>query len=207
MNSIRILVVDDHAIVRTGLVALLESCAEMDVVGEADDGETAVRKARELKPDIVIMDILMPVKDGIAATREIKATHPETKVLILTTSTVSDELANALAAGADGAITKSTANRTLISAIRDVADGRRVMADEIETIIANDPPSDTLTPRQVEILASIARGLTDRDIAEQLGIRLDGVNGHVRAILKRLHAANRTEAVTIALRKRLIDIR
>ena len=207
MNSIRILVVDDHAIVRTGLVALLESCAEMDVVGEADDGETAVRKARELKPDIVIMDILMPVKDGIAATREIKAAHPETKVLILTTSTVSDELANALAAGADGAITKSTANRTLISAIRGVADGRRVVADEIETIIANDPPSDTLTPRQVEILASIARGLTDRDIAGQLGIRLDGVNGHVRAILKRLHAANRTEAVTIALRKRLIDIR
>ena len=88
-----------------------------------------------------------------------------------------------------------------------MADGRRVVADEIETIIANDPPSDTLTPRQVEILASIARGLTDRDIAGQLGIRLDGVNGHVRAILKRLHAANRTEAVTIALRKRLIDIR
>lgn len=206
MNNLRILIADDHAIVRTGLVALLESCTTMEVVGEADDGEVAVRKARELKPDIVIMDILMPVKDGIAATREIKTVQPDTKVLILTTSTVSDELANALAAGADGVITKSTANRTLISTILRVADGKRVVSSEIEKMIANDPPSDALTPRQVEILASIARGLTDRDIAKELGIRLDGVNGHVRAILKRLHAANRTEAVTIALRKRLIDI-
>lgn len=207
MNNLRILVVDDHAIVRTGLVALLESCADMEVVGEADDGEIAVRMAMELKPDIVIMDILMPVKNGVAATHEIKAVLPETKVLILTTSTVSDELASALAAGADGAISKSTANRTLISAIRGVAKGKHTVADEIETIIANDPPSGTLTPRQIEILASISRGLTDRDIAEQLGIRLDGVNGHVRAILKRLHAANRTEAVTIALRKRLLGTR
>ena len=207
MNNLRILVVDDHAIVRTGLVALLESCADMEVVGEADDGEIAVRMAMELKPDIVIMDILMPVKNGVAATHEIKAVLPETKVLILTTSTVSDELASALAAGADGAISKSTANRTLISAIRGVAKGKHTVADEIETIIANDPPSGTLTPRQIEILASISRGLTDRDIAEQLEIRLDGVNGHVRAILKRLHAANRTEAVTIALRKRLLGTR
>lgn len=206
MSTIRVLVVDDHAIVRTGLIALLESWPEMEVVGEADDGEIAVRKVRELKPDVVVMDILMPIKDGIAATREIKADQSGTKVLILTTSTVSDELANALAAGADGAIPKSTANRTLISTIRRVAEGKRAVANEIEKMIANDPPSDPLTPRQIEILASIARGLTDRDIAKELGIRLDGVNGHVRSILKRLHAANRTEAVSIALRKRLINI-
>ena len=120
MNEITGLIADDHAIVRMGLVALLESDDAIRVVGEADGGAAAVRKALRLRPDVVIMDLLMPEGNGIAATREIKAANPATKVLILTTSTVSDDLARALQAGADGIVTKATANAKLLSAIRAV---------------------------------------------------------------------------------------
>lgn len=206
MNEIRLLIVDDHAIVRTGLVALLESDGHIAVVGEADDGNAALPLVRKLKPDIVIMDILMPGKNGIAATQEIKERRPETKVLILTTSTVSDDLAAALAAGADGAITKSTANATLLSAVKDIAVGKRVISSEIAKLIANDPPVKALTERQRIILEAMAKGKGNKEIAAQLDIQTDSVRQHVIAILQKLGAANRTEAVAIALRKQLLKI-
>lgn len=206
MNEIRLLIVDDHAIVRTGLVALLESDGRVSVVGEADDGNAALALVRKLKPDIVIMDILMPGKDGIAATQEIKEKFPGTKVLILTTSTVSDDLAAALAAGADGAITKSTANATLLSAVRDIAAGKRVISPEISKLIANDPPAKALTERQRIILEAMAQGKANKEIAAQLNIQTDSVRQHVIAILSKLDATNRAEAVAIAMKKRLLKI-
>lgn len=206
MNEIRLLIVDDHAIVRTGLVALLESDGHIAVVGEADDGNAALPLVRKLKPDIVIMDILMPGKNGIAATQEIKERRPETKVLILTTSTVSDDLAAALAAGADGAITKSTANATLLSAVKDIAVGKRVISPEIAKLIANDPPVKALTERQRTILEAMAKGKGNKEIAAQLDIQTDSVRQHVIAILQKLGATNRTGAVAIALRKQLLKI-
>ena len=206
MNEIRLLIVDDHAIVRTGLVALLESDGRVSVVGEADDGNAALALVRKLKPDIVIMDILMPGKDGIASTQEIKEKFPETKVLILTTSTVSDDLAAALAAGADGAITKSTANATLLSAVKDIAAGKRVISPEISKLIANDPPVKALTERQRIILEAMAQGKVNKEIAAQLNIQTDSVRQHVIAILSKLDATNRAEAVAIAMKKRLLKI-
>ena len=206
MSAIRVLIADDHAIVRMGLSALLDAEDDIEVVGEADDGKAAVRAVLKLQPDVVVLDLMMPVMDGIAATREIKSALPSAKVLILTTSTVSDDLAHAIDAGADGAITKSTANAKLLSAIRTVAAGRKFISPEVARLIATDPPAPTLTDRQLDILDGLARGLTNAEIANQLGIATDSVKEHINVVFSKLGAANRAEAVAIALRKQLLKI-
>lgn len=204
MKETTVLIADDHAIVRMGLAALLEPESGIRVIGEADDGDVAIRKAMRNRPDIVIMDIMMPVRDGISATQEIKSRLPHTRVLILTTSTVSDDLSRALEAGADGAITKSNANAQLLTAIRAIAAGKRWVSPEIEKQIATDPPVQKLTERQEQVLSSIVRGLTNADIAHQLGIREDSVKEHLNLIFSKIGAANRAEAVAIALRRHLL---
>lgn len=204
MKETTVLIADDHAIVRMGLAALLEPEPGIRVIGEADDGDVAIRKAMRNRPDIVIMDIMMPVRDGISATQEIKSRLPHTRVLILTTSTVSDDLSRALEAGADGAITKSNANAQLLTAIRAIAAGKRWVSPEIEKQIATDPPVQKLTERQEQVLSSIVRGLTNADIAHQLGIREDSVKEHLNLIFSKIGAANRAEAVAIALRRHLL---
>ena len=204
MNKIRILIADDHLIVRTGLAALLGTERDFQVVGQAKNGIEAVREAQRLQPDIVIMDLMMPKKDGVEASAEIAAKAPNVRVLLLTTFGTSDGIAHALSAGAKGAILKNANTAELVKAIRRVAKGGEFISSEIQQQLAADPPIPHLTPRQQEILASMVRGLTDRDISRQLGIRLDGVNDHVRTILQKLGAANPTEAVGIAMHKHLI---
>ena len=206
MHQFGVLIADDHAIVRTGLTTLLETVDGIKVVGEADDGAAAVKKTLKLRPDIVIMDLMMPVMDGITAIREIKAKLPQTKVLILTTSTVSDDLAKALEAGAEGAVTKATANAKLITALRAISAGKRWISPEISELIEQDPPAPSLTPRQGEILDCVTRGLTNKDIARLLGISERMVEEHIEALFQKIGAANRAEAVAIALRKHLLKI-
>ena len=206
MDKIRIMVVDDHAIARVGLVSLLETEDGVEVVGQAEDGEAALADAVRLEPDVIVMDLMMPKMDGVSATREIRARLPKTKVLILTTFGDSDDIAHALDAGASGALMKNTGISDLIDAIRTVADGRRAVAPEIEQMIAECPPVPELTRRQMEILHSVTRGLTNRDIACQLGITIDCVKDHINSILLKIGAANRSEAVAIALRKHLLKI-
>ena len=203
-NKIKVLIADDHAIVRKGLVSLLGTKRDIVVVGEAEDGEEAVQKAVKLTPDVIIMDLMMPKKDGVAATAEIHRLLPETKIMILTSYGTSDGIAHALEAGASGALMKSTEFAEFVSAIRAIAAGKRVVAPEIKRQLAEDPPVPELTPRQTEILHSITRGLTNADIAKQLGIREDSVKEHVNAIFIKLGAANRSEAITIAMRKHLL---
>ena len=203
---IKVLIADDHALMRMGLRALIETQPDIEVVGEATDGAEAVRKAKRLLPDVVIMDILMPESDGIEATRQLCESLPETKVLILTTSTSSDELNQALQAGASGAVLKSEANKRLLTAIRAVAKGEMDVSSEVTTIIDNDPPVSELTPRQAEILAEMARGLTNKEIATVLSCSPESVKDRVNIICTKLGAANRSEAIAIAMRKHLLKI-
>ena len=205
-TKIRVLIADDHAILRTGLVALLDCEPDIEIVGEAADGAEAVRKAVELRPDVVVMDLLMPVLDGVGAIREIRRRQCACPILVLTTSTVSNDLASALSAGATGALPKSTANERIVAAIRDVAAGKTVVDREISKMIAQDPPVEELTDRQLEVLHSLTRGLSNTEIARQFGIAEITVKNHVSSILARLGAANRSEAVAIALRKQLLKV-
>jgi DNA-binding NarL/FixJ family response regulator len=205
-NTIRVLIADDHTIVRIGLKTLLTAEDDIEVVGEAKNGEMAVREAMRLSPDVVIMDLMMPKMDGADATATLHEKLPETKVIILTTFGSSDGIAHAIESGASGALMKTADDAALISTIRSVASGKTVISPDIKRLLAEDPPIPVLTSRQTEVLQSMMRGLTNRDIAKQLGIRQDGVNEHVAAILAKIGAANRTEAVAIALRKHLLKL-
>ena len=205
-SKIKVLIADDHAIVRMGLAALLSAKKDIEVVGQSRNGEAAVRDTVRLAPDVVIMDLMMPKKDGIAATSEIKTKRPETKIIILTTFATSDGITKALEAGATGAILKNAENASLVTMIRKVAAGERVLTPEVEELLQEDPPVEKLTPRQAEVLESLSRGLTNKDIARQLGISDRSVDEHVEALLSKIGASNRTEAVVIALRKHLLKI-
>ena len=204
MKNIRVLIADDHAIVRHGLCALLGTERGIEVVGEAKDGNEAVARTKQLAPDVVVMDIVMPRKDGVEATEEIRAAVPSAKIVVLTSFGTSDKISRAIEAGATGALMKTAEDRELLSAIRTVANGGRVISPAVRKLISTDPPAPELTPRQLEILQAMARGLTNKDIAKMFSIRTDGVNEHVLAILAKLGAANRTEAVATAIRKQLI---
>ena len=204
MDKISILIADDHKIVRMGLKSLFASEADLDVVGEADDGYVTIAQALKLRPDIIIMDLMMPKMDGVAATAEIHAKLPGTRIVVLTSYSTSDTIAAALAAGAAGAVMKSADDSTLLTAVRTVAGGKRFISPEVKGILAFDPPVPALSPRQQEVLASLVKGFNNTEIASQLGISKTVVKEHVETLLAKLGAANRTEAAAIALRKNLL---
>ena len=206
MKKIRILIADDHTFVRMGIAAYLETEDDLEVVAEASDGIEAVSAAARLKPDLAIVDLMMPRKDGVAATREILAASPGTKVILLTAFSSADGLAHALEAGASGVVIKNTSSAALVSAIRKVMSGKRAVPADIQRQLKSDPPVPVLTERQKEVLESMTLGLTNKDIAKQLGISEDRIEEHVNALLGKISAANRTEAVAIALRKHLLKI-
>ena len=203
MKKITVLIADDHEIVRTGLAAVFGFQDDFKVVGEATDGEQAVVRALELKPDVVIMDLMMPVKDGVEATREILSSQPSTRIAILTTFATSARIIDAIEAGASGAISKDTPNTDLIADIRRVAAGEQVLSADIRDLVQAEE-SAKLTKRQQEIVRLIARGLSNRDIATGLGISEDGVKFHLRSVFAKLNVANRAEAATYALQHHII---
>ena len=202
--KIKVLIADDHTIVRAGLTALLGTEKDIEVVGEAKNGAEAVSNAVELHPDVVIMDLMMPKMDGVEATKELLRKAPSVKTILLTTYGTSDGIAHALRAGARGAVLKNADNSELAQAIRIVAQGGDYISPDIRQQLEADPPVPDLTPRQSEILESMVKGLTDRDIAELLGLSTESVSEHVGAIRQKIGAANRTEAVAIAMRKYLL---
>lgn len=200
----RVLVADDHAIVRMGLTSLLGTSSQFDVVGEAFDGEDAVRKSLELHPDVVIMDISMPRMDGIAATTALHEKAPNIKIILLTTFNSSESIAQGLKAGAVGAMLKNTDNEELMRTIQAIAEGQRVITNEVERLLEEDPPLPDLSPRQLEIIESIAHGFTNREIAVKLDISIESVKSHIKILLEKLGAASRAEAASIAIKKRLL---
>ena len=206
MSKIKILIADDHTIVRIGLVALLGAEADLEIVGEAKNGLQAVEDAMRLRPDVVVMDLVMPKKNGIDATAEILDRLPATKILVLTSFGTSDGITHALQAGASGAVMKTADDGTLVDAIRKVANGERVISPEVKKMLNEDPPIPVLSPRQKEILVAITDGRTNKEIASALGIRKDSVEDYLRTLFSKLGASNRTEAVAIALRKHLLKI-
>ena len=206
MNKIKVLVADDHKIVRIGLKALISQQKDLVCVGEADDGNDAVRKALELKPDVITMDLMMPGKDGEAATAELRERLPSAKVVILTSFSTSDGIQAALDAGASGALMKTTADTTLLTAIRAVAEGKTFISPEVSKLMANDPPIPRLSDRQKDVLQSLTQGLTNKEIAQRFGLCKGRVEELVNAIFLKLGASNRAEAVAVALRKQLLKI-
>lgn len=205
-EKIRVLLADDHAVVRMGLVTMLERTSDIEVVAEAGNGIKAVAEAVRLAPDVAVIDLVMPKKDGIAATEEIHRKMPGVKILILTSFGTSEEISRAFAAGAGGAVLKSAATSELVNAIRQIASGKRPLSPDIANMMANDPPTQELSPRQREILESITRGLTNNQIATQFGISPESVKTHINKLFEKIGASNRSEAVTIALRKHLLKI-
>ena len=206
MNKTRRLIADDHKIVRMGLAALLATEKDLQLVGEAENGIEAVRLAAGLKPDIVIMDIMMPKKDGVEATQEVLSASPDTKVLLLTSYGTSNAVAQAINAGASGALMKTADDAQIVSVIRRLAAGEKYVSPEIKKSISETPTIPILSPRQTEVLKQLTLGLTNKEIASALGIRKDGVEDHINIIFSKLGASNRAEAVAIALRKHLLKM-
>ena len=203
-QKIRILVADDHAVVRTGLKTIIDCEDDMCVVGEASNGEMAVAAASRLQPDVVVMDLMMPALDGADATREVRNAVPEAKILILTSFGTSSDISRAVANGASGALMKDSANETLIAAIRCVANGETYFRGDMKKMLEAKPWEPQLTDRQLEILHSCMSGFNTADIARQFGISTNGVKKHFESIFIKLGASTRAEAVAIAIRKHLL---
>lgn len=205
-KPIRILIVDDHAMVRDGLTAILEFKSEFQVVGEADGGTVAITQAAKHKPDIVLLDLMMPDLDGASATRKIKEASPDSKILILTTYGDSSDLNLAFENGASGAITKTLSKNDLFDAILRTAAGEEVLSEDIKASLNANAGGLQPTKRQLEILSRAARGFTNEEIARQFGISLSSVKFHLGAIYQRLGVTGRAEAITCALSKQLIKV-
>lgn len=206
MKKTRILIADDHALLRVGLRTMLDTQPDMTVVGEAGNGRDAVSKARELRPDVVVMDLMMPKLDGAEATRQIVEALPETNVIILTSFGTSADLVRAISNGAAGAQMKGSAIDTVIKAIRTVVAGEKAIADEMQQFLREDSTPSNLSKRQREVLLGVANGQTSDQIADSLGISVSAVKQHITAVCEKLNAASRSEAVTIALRRNLLKL-
>ena len=203
MKKISVLIADDHEIVRTGLSAIFGFQDDFKVIGEACDGEEAVLSARQLKPDIVVMDLMMPVKNGVDATREILETNPTARIVILTTYATSTGIIEAIEAGASGALSKDTPNEELMSALRRIITGEQILSPDIRDLVKAEE-SSKLTKRQREILKYLTKGLSNLDIAHILKISEDGVKFHLRSIFSKLNVANRAEAATYAVEHHIL---
>ena len=206
MDKIKVMLVDDHAIVRMGLASILGTRKNLKIVGEADCGETAIRIAPHLKPDVILMDMMLAGIDGAKATAEIHRLLPDAKILILTSYGTSNGIAHALKAGASGALLKTVGYPILVDAIQRLAAGEKVIDPEISRQLRKDPPVPELTERQTQILTAMTQGVTDSDIAKTIGLSQNGVREHITNIFNKLCAANRAEAIAIAMRKHLLKI-
>ena len=205
-EMIRILIADDHYIVRMGLVALMSTEPDMEVVAEAADGVQAVELFRKHHPDLAVLDMRMPVRNGIETTREIRTTFPIAKVLILTAFDGGEEIHKALQAGAQGYVLKSSTGEKLIPAIRAVAAGQRWVPQEVASRLTARNLFEELTPRELQVLQLLAKGRANKEIADVLRITEYTAKDHLKSILAKLRVADRTEAVTAAIQRGIIHL-
>ena len=205
-EKIRVLLADDHMFLRVGLSTLIDNKSDMTVVGEAENGREAVELTRKLRPDVVIMDLMMPEMSGAEATKVIHSEMPEVKIIVLTSYGTSFEMSQAVANGASCALLKDATSEALITAIRDVHAGKKVIAPHLLKMSEEETGSARLTEHQLELLTAVAKGLTNHDIARQFGIAHVSVKKQLKTIFAKLGAANRAEAVAIAISKQLVKI-
>src|SRR5215212_1681849 len=216
-DAIRVLIVDDHALFRRGLIQVLLFEDGIEVVGEGEDGEDAITKAEELAPDVVLMDVRMPRVSGIEATRKLAEALPTTKILMLTVSDEEEDLYEAIKAGATGYLLKEISIEEVANAIRAVVTGQSLispsMASKLLTEFNNLAKQaqqkmlvPRLTERELQVLKLVAQGMSNREVAEDLFISENTVKNHVRNILEKLHLHSRMEAVVYAVREKLLDI-
>jgi NarL family two-component system response regulator LiaR len=207
-TKIRIMLVDDHAVVRSGLSAFLSVIPDMELVGEAENGEQAVVRAGLLQPDVMLMDLMMPVMDGVAAIRAIKARHPGIQIIALTSFQEDELVQNALKGGAVGYLMKNVTARELAVAIRAAKDGKMTLSPEAAQALVRASQqaqeTETLTEREREVLKLMVEGLNNAEIAERLVVSLSTVKYHISNILMKLGVDNRVAAVSMAIQKRLV---
>lgn len=209
MDKIRLLIVDDHPVVRDGLRGMLEHQPDFEVVGEAGDGRQAVDSAERLRPDIVLMDLRMPVMDGVAALGEIKTRQPQIQVLVLTTYDSDADILPAIEAGASGYLLKDSSREDLYDGIRAAARGETVLAPAVAARLVGrmrTPADDQLSSRELEVLQLVAEGASNSDIAAQLHISQATVKSHLVNIFGKLGVSDRTAAVTAALRRGILRL-
>jgi DNA-binding NarL/FixJ family response regulator len=209
MNSeshIRVLCADDHPLVRKGIASILGNETDVELVGEAGNGREAVDQFRLLHPDVVLMDLRMPEMDGIEATRQIRRDAPEARIIALTSYDGDQDIYRAIEAGVRGYILKEMVHTEVLRAIRTVHSGKRLMPTEVAERLSEYFPQVALTPREVEVLGCVARGMANKEIAHQLGTASGTIKMHVQNILAKLGAADRTHAVTIALDRGILHL-
>jgi DNA-binding NarL/FixJ family response regulator len=204
--AIRVLCADDHPLVRKGIASILNNEPDIQLVGEASNGREAVDKFRELHPDVVLMDLRMPDMDGIEATRQIRRDAPDAKIIALTSYDGDQDIYKAIEAGVRGYILKEMVHTKVIQAIRTVQAGKRLMPPEVAERLSEYFPQVALTPREVEVLSLVARGMANKEIAHKLGTASGTVKMHVQNILAKLGASDRTHAVTIALERGILHL-
>ncbi|MCO7180570.1 LuxR C-terminal-related transcriptional regulator [Lactococcus formosensis subsp. bovis] len=210
MDKIKLLIVDDHQMVRLGLSSFMNIQPDIEVVGEAADGESGYLKAKNLKPDVILMDLVMDRLDGIGATQKILAEMPEQKILILTSFLDDEKVFPALAAGAKGYILKTSQAAEIASAIRKVANGQDVLSGAVKEKINQQKHRkpelyDNLSKREMEVLKILAQGFSNQEIADQLFISLKTVKTHVSNIFNKLEVNDRTQATIYAIQHKLVD--
>jgi DNA-binding NarL/FixJ family response regulator len=205
--ALRILIVDDHPVVRTGLAGMLGAEDDLEVVGEAGDGEEAVAVARHIRPDVVLMDLRMPRVDGAQATARIIAADPNIKVLVLTTYDTDSDIIRAVEAGATGYLLKDTPRTELAAAVRAAARGETVLAPPVAARLVNrlrTPAQEQRTPREADVLAAVARGLSNAEVGHLLSIGEATVKTHLLRVFAKLGVDDRTAAVTLAYERGIL---
>src|SRR6266568_6793025 len=197
--KIRMIIADDHPVVREGLASILSRMKDMEVVATAENGQTAVSEFQHRKPDIILMDLRMPVMDGVSATREIRKIDPEARVIILTTYDDNEDIYRTMQAGASAYLLKDCARDALLDCIRAVHEGKTIIGPQLATKLISRIKDPDLSPRELEVLRGIAAGLTNKEIGAALGITEGTVKSHVSHVLRKLGAESRTEAVRFSL--------